>query len=312
MNCVHSEENIVFLNARYQPHNFIFMEFLPRSARIAGSILNVTARVAPRAAGRLAFELFCMPRRPFIKPAEAAFLATADTFFEMIEGHRTAIHAWGFRGPIVLLAHGWESHSGRWRKLVPALVQAGYQVLAVDAPAHGRSGGRKFTMLNYANILKNIIIKYGPIEAVVAHSVGGAATIWALNELDPSSRPKKAAILGAFSELRYVFASAQRGAGVTAKVAAGLERQIKRITGQPVEFFSIARVAANLEDVHGLLIHDRHDRITRFAESERLHAAWKNSILWPTEGFGHGLTAPPVNEILLDFILTASKEQEKM
>jgi pimeloyl-ACP methyl ester carboxylesterase len=42
-------------------------------------------------------------------------------------------------GPPVVLVHGWGIHSYLWRKNLPALLQAGHRVVALDLPGHGGS-----------------------------------------------------------------------------------------------------------------------------------------------------------------------------
>jgi pimeloyl-ACP methyl ester carboxylesterase len=279
-------------------------------ARLAGLTLNGLARIAPQLTGRLAFDLFCWPRRRSVKPEEAAFLATADVVHETVGDRRVAVYCWGFRGPVVLLAHGWESHAGRWRKLAPRLVEAGYQVVAVDAPGHGRSPGRHFNMVLYAEVLRTLLQRYGPIEAVIGHSVGGAAAIWALGTVSPAFRPSKAIVLAAFSELQTVMDGARHSTGVNRRVMDGFNNYLIKRVGQPVEHYSVARMATRLQGVDGLLIHDRGDRVTPFRESLRLAEAWPGARLWETQGFGHGLTAPAVIDAVLDFVTSYEASAE--
>lgn len=271
-------------------------------ARLVGKFLNGLARIVPETAGRLAFKLFCMPRPKRPKPVEAAFLATADLFFETVAGQKIAVYHWGFRGPVVLLAHGWESHAGRWRKIAPLLVQAGYQVVALDAPAHGRSQGRSFTMIKYADVLRALMQRLGPIDTVIGHSVGGAAAIWAMGTGGTAVRPRKAVIMCSFSALQYIMDGAYKMVGASPRLIREVNNYVIRWSGLPVAHFSIARMAAQLEDVEGLLIHDRQDRVTAFSESEILHQAWPKAQFLPTEGFGHGLTAPQVTDAMMDFV----------
>lgn len=271
--------------------------------RLVGNFLNALALFWPKLAGKIAFTLFGTPRRVIVKPAEAAFLATSDRHTEAIAGKDFAVYHWGFRGPIVLLAHGWESQSGRWRKVAPELVQAGYQVVAVDAPAHGRSSGRIFTMLHYAEVIRTLFQRLGPIDTVIAHSVGGAAAIWAMGTAAPALRPRKAVILASFSELQTVMNEARNKVGASDRMMAALDAYIARNFGEHIPFFSVARMAERLTDVDGLLIHDRKDRVTKCSESEKLQQAWPHAQLIVTEGFGHGLTAPAVNDMILEFVL---------
>lgn len=45
--------------------------------------------------------------------------------------------------PAVLLMHMYGSERGSWKPLIPALLEAGYHVLAVDLRGHGETGGDK-------------------------------------------------------------------------------------------------------------------------------------------------------------------------
>lgn len=274
--------------------------------RLIGMSLNAVAEIHGPSAGKLGFYLFSKPRKKSVKPEEAAFLATADFHYALINGRKYGVYHWGFKGPTILMAHGWESHSGRWRKMAPLLVQAGYQVVAVDAPAHGRSSGRNFTMLKYADLLRTMLQRIGPVDTIIGHSVGGAAAIWAMGTGGPSLRPQKAVIMASFSEMRGVIDNANRLIGASDKTAQALDRHIERTIGNPVEFYSVARMAAQLEGVKALLIHDRQDRITPIRESEQLLAAWPGATLIRTSGFGHGLTAPEAIQTAVNFVLDKS------
>ena len=52
-----------------------------------------------------------------------------------------AVAAWGRTAdPPVLLVHGISASSGTWWRVGPALAAAGFRVLAIDQPGHGRTG----------------------------------------------------------------------------------------------------------------------------------------------------------------------------
>jgi pimeloyl-ACP methyl ester carboxylesterase len=272
-------------------------------ARLVGSILNTLTRISPGMAGRIAFTLFCTPRKKQVKPAELAFLATADLYYEEVNGQHFAVYHWGFRGPVVLLAHGWESHAGRWRKIAPLLVQAGYQVMAVDAPAHGRSDGKRFTMIHYAEVLRTLLHRFGPIDSIIAHSVGGAAGIWAMGTAGPAARPQKAVILAPFSELKTVLEGARRTIGAGQPLMNAIDAYILKKTGAPTSHYSLTKMAEKMTGVETLIVHDRQDQVTAYSESVKIHEAWPYSKLWSTDGFGHGLTAPEVIDGILQFVV---------
>lgn len=54
------------------------------------------------------------------------------------DGARIWYAAYGFGAPVILL-HGGLGHGGNWGWQVPALVEAGYRAVVIDARGHGRS-----------------------------------------------------------------------------------------------------------------------------------------------------------------------------
>jgi CheY-like chemotaxis protein len=90
-------------------------------------------------------EAFVMPR-PTTETARDRELLATGTALNLDCG--LAGTAWG-KGPPVLLAHGWESRRSHWGAFVPALVQAGFSAVAIDAPAHGDSPGQRVNVLEY-------------------------------------------------------------------------------------------------------------------------------------------------------------------
>jgi pimeloyl-ACP methyl ester carboxylesterase len=66
------------------------------------------------------------PGRPAVVRAAGIPFATLD---------------WGDAGsPPLLLIHGVTAHTGTWWRIGPALAAAGYRVVAIDLPGHGRTG----------------------------------------------------------------------------------------------------------------------------------------------------------------------------
>ncbi|WP_146909020.1 alpha/beta fold hydrolase [Arenimonas daejeonensis] len=74
---------------------------------------------------------------------------------------------------------------GRPRGAVPGLRERlaarGYQLIALDAPAHGRSPGAEADPVVFADALQEVAAELGPLHAVVGHSMGGASALYALS-----------------------------------------------------------------------------------------------------------------------------------
>jgi predicted alpha/beta-fold hydrolase len=276
--------------------------------KVAVRSVNALAAVAPSLAGRIAFDMFCKPTRKELKKPEFHFMATGTLTHEWVDGRRYGIWHWGFKGPIALLVHGWESHSGRWRKMVPILLNAGYQVVAVDAPAHGRSDGNRFTMVEYAGIIRYLLQKEAPVEVIIGHSVGATSLVWALEGIGASFRPEKVILLAPFTSLSYTMEKTMKALGISKRVMEETIRRIEQFTGLKYEEIDITLRAASLSQLNTLIIHDRDDKVTAYTESVKLHQSWPGSMLKITEGFGHGLTAPQVYQWMEEFVLDKQME----
>ncbi len=144
---------------------------------------TLLSRWQPDLAARLAAHLFCRPLRTRW-PAEAqAILDAAVPFTLQIDmgpdRRRLAAWSWG-TGPTVLLHHGWSGNAGQLAALVPPLVDAGYSVVAYDAPAHGLSPGTTTNGVDMARIIVRVTRQLTGVHAVVAHSLGCCSTAFAL------------------------------------------------------------------------------------------------------------------------------------
>ena len=86
---------------------------------------------------------------------------------------------------IICLVHGLGEHSGRYSRWAEQFVQAGYGMLAVDLPGHGRTEGRKAYVKSYEDLLNcvGLLLKRsedlfpGVPRILYGHSMGGNITI---------------------------------------------------------------------------------------------------------------------------------------
>jgi len=83
---------------------------------------------------------------------------------------------------VLLVAHGFAEHSGRYMNLVNYFVPKGYAVYALDHRGHGRSDGERVQINKFTDYLKDlktffdIVRKEKPKEKIflVGHSMGAA------------------------------------------------------------------------------------------------------------------------------------------
>jgi pimeloyl-ACP methyl ester carboxylesterase len=81
----------------------------------------------------------------------------------------------------ILITHGWMSRAAYMVRLIRALQQQGYDVYALDFPAHGEAKGLQLPWVDAIKIIKNIINQHGPFYGVIGHSFGGSMILNTLN-----------------------------------------------------------------------------------------------------------------------------------
>lgn len=83
--------------------------------------------------------------------------------------------------PKVLITHGWMSRAAYMVRLIRALHREGYDVYALDFPAHGEAKGWQLPWFDAVQVLRETINKIGPFYAVIGHSFGGSMLLNTLN-----------------------------------------------------------------------------------------------------------------------------------
>jgi alpha-beta hydrolase superfamily lysophospholipase len=86
---------------------------------------------------------------------------------------------------LIVLAHGYGEHSGRYGHVARRLVDAGYAVAALDHRGHGRSGGRRGLFRDVGELSTDLGLfrarlaaEHGELpQVLLGHSVGGAVVM---------------------------------------------------------------------------------------------------------------------------------------
>lgn len=81
----------------------------------------------------------------------------------------------------VLIMHGWLSRAAYMVRLIRALHKEGYDVYALDFPAHGEAKGIQLPWTDAAAIIRHTLNEHGPFYAAIGHSFGGSMLLNTLN-----------------------------------------------------------------------------------------------------------------------------------
>jgi pimeloyl-ACP methyl ester carboxylesterase len=264
-----------------------------------GASVNALALVSIEKAAAKAFDLFCSPRAGQLREKDVEFLKTATRWVDLsFNGDKIQCYEWEGAGKKVLLAHGWESNSARWRNLIKSLQKADFHVIAMDAPAHGGSGAAHFHAARYAQFMDVVVKNFQP-NHIVAHSVGGFATLYFLTDFE--NKVEKAISLGAPSDLPRIFESYWDMMGYSDRVRNAMSEHFIGIFGKEVAYFQIREIVKSLK-TKGMIIHDRDDLVCRFADGEAIHQNWENSTFMITEKLGHSYQDKKVYHAIRDFL----------
>jgi pimeloyl-ACP methyl ester carboxylesterase len=251
------------------------MELLRGGFRFAG-------RVTPAAAAWVAEVLFRTPPRCGRSKAELDTLAQGT--FEAIPfgGGRLATWRWG-EGPAVFLVHGWGGHAGRLARFAPALQNAGFSVIAFDAPAHGVSGGWQCSLPEFVHAIHSMAQRFGNPAGIVAHSLGAAASILALQE---GLSAERAVFLSPPAECEKYSERFGHFLALPAPVREAMKSRLARRYSFRWEDLRMCELAPRMT-ARLLVFHDRGDTKVPFKDGAAIVRAWPNAELVPTLGYGH-------------------------
>jgi pimeloyl-ACP methyl ester carboxylesterase len=185
--------------------------------------------------------------------------------------------------PTVLLVHGHSGRASQMGAFAAPLAARGFRVVAVDAPAHGRSAGHTLALPDYVKVLMELEKNLGPLAGVVAHSVGAAAVVAALSRGMAVGRvvliAPPEALSGHLTRLGQLL-------GYGPAVARRAQQLIEARYGEPFEALRGGPLGADLTQ-QALVFHDEKDRVVPISEGETRVRAWQDARSIRTVGLGH-------------------------
>lgn len=202
---------------------------------------------------------------------------------------------------IVLLVHGWAANQTDLFSFVPPLIDhqgQEFSALAMDLPAHGQSSGERAGLEQLADGIVSVSRYFPNISAVIAHSIGCAASQLAIHK---GLQVEKAVMLASpqnYEQSTYRFAQRQGlDAAETEEMIAILKEMGVRTNIKSVDYVPLFSVPA-------LLVHSVDDPVVPVSTSESIASYWSGSRLHKVDGMGHrGILKDKVLiETVVDFL----------
>ncbi|MCX5383929.1 alpha/beta hydrolase [Streptomyces sp. NBC_00083] len=228
---------------------------------------------------RLAFT----PMRTQPPNATRPILEQAAKEVEVVDGDKVVHYLWGEGERRILLVHGWAGNAGHLTVLAEALAQAGCAVVVADLPGHGESEGAESSVIHFARAVEAAHERFGPFHAVVAHSLGAAATTLAMER---GVTLERAVFVNPISSYTSLWRRSGEVMQVTPEAIGLVRARAQEWLG--VSFDAIEPALAARDFTSRLLVvHDENDPESPITDSEALVAAWGQAELLRVTDLGH-------------------------
>lgn len=219
------------------------------------------------------------------KPRVAEALYDAED--REIETPFGTVQAWRLgEGPAVLLVHGWEDDNALWGPIIDAFADIGRAVVAFDLPGHGYSQAEEATIESARAAIRAVAEEMGPIESLMAHSFGCAASTAAMSDglevrrcvLIATPIPDEDGVRRRYAEVKDATPE------LFARAAALYEER----NGKSLHNFRYLEAAARMK-APALFVHSVDDEKTPAENSQRIAEIWPQADTLIMDGLGHRL-----------------------
>jgi pimeloyl-ACP methyl ester carboxylesterase len=219
-----------------------------------------------------------------MQAAEKALLQQAGRFSIRAGGCVTQVYTWG-NGPAVLFVHGWAGRGLQFYEFIRAFTAAGYRAVTFDAPAHGLSKGKQTSLVDFKDAIQVLNGEVGPFQAIIGHSLGGAAGLFALTQGVSAGKLVTISTPASDEEILREFAVR---IGASSVHNTYLRAYVQRKWGMAFHQLMAPHFASVLpRPVEWLIFHDHHDKEVSIHSTDLLLKAWPQARVVLTSGLGH-------------------------
>ena len=278
-----------------QPH-------MPLLYRLIRLIFSRVGPLFPNYFGNLAYDLWFSTQR-FKTPAkelpskESATIANLD-----VHGLPVTMYQWGnLDAPKVLFIHGWSGRGTQCAFFIEPLLQAGFQIISFDGPAHGETPGKQTSVLQFADAILQIDKHYGPFDAAITHSFGGMLLAYAMTI---GIKIKRTVCICPPDSFDTIFNGFQRTLNLPDSVMNVVNTKFYATHGYKLRNDVSTVTTAKQLSNQALIIHDENDTDVGVSCGKKVADAWPNSKFIMTKGLGHRRIIRDANVIqtAIDFI----------
>ncbi|MEM7269032.1 MAG: alpha/beta fold hydrolase [Pseudomonadota bacterium] len=241
--------------------------------------LSVLSRIDPNRAAALAHAFFRKPSmtarcdeqdRRRLAEAGALMSALGRTRLTKIRGKRIkSYHFAGDGAGAVLLLHGWSGDSRAMGAFIEPLLDAGYEITAIDFPAHGGSSGTETDAVEAAVATRRLLAgTQTKPDHIIAHSFGGGV---AGLLVDRGFAPRGFISIASPTRLSLIIDDLCAGLGLSAAARRRFEALIQKDLGRSIQACD-AELVWKCQETDILAIHSPDDMRVPFAHAQHFAA----------------------------------------
>lgn len=272
---------------------------IPAFIIATGKILQF---IAPPLATLFAIKLFGTPIR-FKTPARENMMAeSAQKKMVLIPelNQEVMVYSYGYSKRKVLLVHGWSGRGTQLFKIADKLLENGFMTISYDAPAHGKSTGKKTMMNEFVKTALFLEKEFGPFEIAIGHSLG-AMTV--LNSVKQGLNIKKAIVIGSGDMISDIIKEFAAKLQLKPKMVDKIKHKFHKKFGEDIDNYS-ASIAAKAVKIPTLVLHDTEDADVPVSCSHHIRQNLEQGEILITNGLGHSriLKDSQVIKRIIEFI----------
>ena len=228
-----------------------------------------------------------------IKDSELKILSDAQIINIPFGNETLNCFQWG-EGKTVILAHGWGSRASHMAFIGKFIAGLGFKVITFDAPAHSSLNSEglktKSSMFEFSRAIGTVANYFKPIYAVIGHSLGSAAAVFAITGHEPFEDYKfdleKLVLISCPADLRSLIINYCKENNIEDSVSVDLEFGLEARYNFRVEDFSVVSTLKEL-NAKKLLIHDSGDESIPVTDAYEIIKANDDILFHETSGAGH-------------------------
>ena len=255
---------------------------LPAIILLTGKLLSI---ISLKLASLYAARLFSSPLKHKIPKRELEMDANSRQHMIVIPSlqKNVVVYEYGESPKKVLLSHGWSGRGTQLVKIADALLAAGYSTVSFDAPAHGKSPGKRTLMPEFIATILELEKQYGPFKAAIGHSLGGMSL---LNAMRLGLKVDDLVIIGSGDIVEDIVDDFIAKLKLNRKISQLVQKHFEKQSGETMHSYS-AYLSAEKVDIPVLVIHDNDDDEIPAKAGIHIQKHLKHGQLMITKGLGH-------------------------